>query len=359
MDQSPLAFEFLKGKTYAKRGERTILLKGAKSGWDKRQCTLQIYVSADRVACCKPLMMFKGKPKGDYRRRAEAKKYHPSVVVIFNEKAYANTSNLIDWVKNQYSIASAYPLCNNEPRFLSLDAFAPHKNKGQKGKAKESQKAMEKRLEEEKLQQKLRDEFAKLNVTISIIPGGCTSYVQVLDVTVNKIIKQYIEEAKNLWVDKHFDEWKAGKYTVGDRRILLTQWVGYAWEQLHLHHQDAIIKTFQNVGLALPTDGSKDHLLKIRDLSNITVGDWHQAPKGTEENPVVIPNDVSDSIEVENGLLYTAQEVEEGVVVKAENEDDITTDTGDESDTRFDYDSESDFDDELDGDEDEEDEDME
>jgi hypothetical protein len=96
--------------------------------------------------------MFKGKPKSkDRRRLIEAKKYHPSVVVIFNKKAYANTSNLIQWVKNQYSTASAYPLCDGEPRFLSLDAFAPHKNKGQKAKAKELEKAIEKRLVEEKL----------------------------------------------------------------------------------------------------------------------------------------------------------------------------------------------------------------
>jgi len=57
--------------------------------------------------------------------------------------------------------------------------------------------------------------------------------------------------------------------------------------------------------------------------------------------------------------LYTAQEVEQGITVKVENDDEVTSDSGDESDQRFDYDSESDFDDDVDGDEDEEDEDME
>jgi hypothetical protein len=95
--------------------------------------------------------MFKGKPKGDNRRKAERKQYHPSVVVIFNEKAWANTSNLLDWVKNQYSMASAYPLWDNEPRFLALDSFAPHINKGKKSKDKESIKEKERRLLEEKL----------------------------------------------------------------------------------------------------------------------------------------------------------------------------------------------------------------
>ena len=79
--------------------------------------------------------MFKGKPKSkDYRRRIEEKRYNPGVIVIFNEKAYANTLNLINQVKNQYSMASAYSLRDNEPRFLALDAFTLYKNKGVKVK---------------------------------------------------------------------------------------------------------------------------------------------------------------------------------------------------------------------------------
>jgi len=51
---------------------------------------------ADGIARCKPLLMFYRKPTlKDRRRIVEMKKYHPSVIVIFNEKAYANTSNLI------------------------------------------------------------------------------------------------------------------------------------------------------------------------------------------------------------------------------------------------------------------------
>jgi hypothetical protein len=96
--------------------------------------------------------MFKGKPKSkDYSRRLEEKKYNPGVIVIFNDKAYANTSNLIDWVKNQYSMAFAYPLWDNEPRFLALDVFAPHKNKGAKVRENESKVAKEKREKEERL----------------------------------------------------------------------------------------------------------------------------------------------------------------------------------------------------------------
>lgn len=121
--------------------------------------------------------MFKGKPgKRDKNRRAEFKTYHPGVKVIFNGKGYANSSNLLQWIKTQYSKASAYPLGNHEPRLLSLDAFVPHRNQGRKIPENESAKAMEKRLKDEKLKQQIRDEFAKLNVTLSIIPGGYTSF---------------------------------------------------------------------------------------------------------------------------------------------------------------------------------------
>jgi hypothetical protein len=113
-------------------------------------------------------------------------------VVIFNEKAWANTSNLLDWVKNQYSTASAYPLRDNEPRFLTLDSFALHKNKGKKQQQKaESEVAKRHRLAEDKLQQELRDTFANLKVTLSLMPSGCTGYVQVLDILINKLIKGY------------------------------------------------------------------------------------------------------------------------------------------------------------------------
>jgi len=102
-------------------------------------------------------------------------------------------------------MASAYPLRDSEPRFLALNAFKPHINKGKKVKDKETGRERAKRLKEEKLQQDLRDELTKLKVTLSLIPGGCTGYVQVLDVLINKLIKAYIEEYEDLWIEENFD----------------------------------------------------------------------------------------------------------------------------------------------------------
>jgi hypothetical protein len=94
-------------------------------------------------------------------------------------------------------MAFVYPLRDNKPQFLALNAFAPHKNKGVKVRENKLKTAREKREKEERLQQELCNTFKKLNVTLLIILGGYTDYIQVLDVLINKLIKAYIEEYKD------------------------------------------------------------------------------------------------------------------------------------------------------------------
>src|SRR4030081_131324 len=86
--------------------------------------------------------------------------------------------------------------------------------------------------------QQLHDEFKRLNCTTSYIPGGCTGFVQVLDVSLNKPLK------------------------------------AQAWKELHEKYKSTIVETFQRVGLSLNPDGSEDHKIKIKDLDDIKVGDF-------------------------------------------------------------------------------------
>jgi hypothetical protein len=92
MDQTPLPWEYLEGKTYEFKGKRTVWVKSKKSGWGKRQATIQLTVFADGVSRVLPLLIFRGAVDGkSTTRKREAKRYHPGVVVQFNKKAYANT----------------------------------------------------------------------------------------------------------------------------------------------------------------------------------------------------------------------------------------------------------------------------
>ena len=87
IDQSPLGFDFMGTTTYADTGSKTVFIKESRSGWDKRQCTLQIGVFADGKMRMKPTLIFHGAVARNSARREEEKKYNYSVVVHFNLKA--------------------------------------------------------------------------------------------------------------------------------------------------------------------------------------------------------------------------------------------------------------------------------
>lgn len=74
MDQTPIAFEFLDQKTYNSKGAKTIWVRSARSGWEKRQATLQIVLHADGIQRCKPLLIFKA--TGDKTRKLVGKKIY-------------------------------------------------------------------------------------------------------------------------------------------------------------------------------------------------------------------------------------------------------------------------------------------
>ena len=153
-------------------------------------------------------------------------------------------------MKKQYAVASPYFEREKEPRFLCLDAFAPQMTKT------------------------LQAEFKKLNCTTSYIPGGCTGFVQVLDVSLNKPLKDLVAQAASDHADKYHEKYEAVGFSVGDRRVLLTEWVATAWKRLHEEYKATIINTFRQVGLSLNPDGSEDHEIKIKGLENIKVGDF-------------------------------------------------------------------------------------
>jgi hypothetical protein len=165
MDQTPLPFEYLDGRTYNTKGERTIWVQGSQSGWDKRQATLQLTAFADGVPRVKPLIFFRGKGIGA-SITAEMLEYDPRVIVKFNPKpeAYANSANMVEWLEEQ-----VIPILDNEPTLMALDLFGGHKT------------------------DEVLDTLRANDITISIIPGGCTGLVQPMDVSINRPFKDILK----------------------------------------------------------------------------------------------------------------------------------------------------------------------
>ena len=127
MDQTPLPFELLSGQTYEPKGFKTVWVKGATSGWDKRQATLQLTVFADGEMRVLSLIFFKGKGIGGSILR-EMLLYDPRVKVKFNPTAYANSENIQEWIEEQLVPAlNSQPALSSQPAQLALDLFGGHK----------------------------------------------------------------------------------------------------------------------------------------------------------------------------------------------------------------------------------------
>jgi len=66
----------------------------------------------------------------------------------------------LQWIEEEL-----IPVLDNQPTILALDLFAAHKT------------------------EEVLNTFLANNITISLIPGGCTSLVQPLDVSINRPFK--------------------------------------------------------------------------------------------------------------------------------------------------------------------------
>ncbi|RPB02214.1 hypothetical protein L873DRAFT_1881246 [Choiromyces venosus 120613-1] len=164
---------------------------------------------------------------------------------VFNEKAYVN-----DLVFLNYTDDFLVPALGGRRTLFSLDLIGSYK-----------MSAVLKKLKSH-------------NITPSLIPTGCTSLVQQLDVTINKpfkdIICELIDEAIFAMESvKIFHKW-----TVCDHCILTTTCIGDTFYHFHIERADIIECVFHKVSLLLPIDGSCDSELNIKGFTGLEIGNW-------------------------------------------------------------------------------------
>ena len=57
---------------------------------------------------------------------------------------------------------------------------------------------------------KIKQAFRDLNITTSFIFSGYTGYVQALDITINKPLKDRIGELADIFYNQNFTKWEKG-----------------------------------------------------------------------------------------------------------------------------------------------------
>jgi hypothetical protein len=116
LDETPLPFEFLNGYTYDFKGVRTVAGKSDRSGWDKRQATVVLYIMADGSTPFKPVITFHGK-----ETVAKRGHYDDRVEVHFNETAYNNEGLFHHWLRNTYQPYVTRTACGLEQSLIVMD----------------------------------------------------------------------------------------------------------------------------------------------------------------------------------------------------------------------------------------------
>jgi len=253
LDERPIPFEYLNGtrKTYDLVGSKTIWAKESRSGWNKRQATLVLCIFANGIARVPPMVIFHGTGQ---RLRVEKERYHKGVLVEYNSTAYMN-----DILFERYITNHLIPVLGGRPTLFALDLMGSHKTPA------------------------IFDILRQNDITPSLIPGGCTSLVQPLDISVNKPLKEMLRDLTDQKIFELESMEAFERWTIGDRRVMTTECVGNAFHHFHSQKAEIIRSSFRNVGLSLPIDGSSDSMLDIKGFGNLQIGDWRQDLRTLDE----------------------------------------------------------------------------
>lgn len=198
MDQIPLEFEFLLGATYESKGSKTVWVRSQGSGLGKRQATIQATIFGDGVNRVKPLIVFCG--KGTKLLKTEKEMWDKRVVVDFQENAWVDENVMLRWLQKQWLLSVDLTGCpqmsvlrHTMPRMLVLDVHRAQKT------------------------QAVKDCMRRLHTLPAMVPPGCTSLVQPLDVCINKPLKDRIYNLAEEHYTKHLDQWTQNRYTASQR----------------------------------------------------------------------------------------------------------------------------------------------
>ena len=243
VDQTPLPFCFSKGEGYDMTGAKTVWHRGGASGLEKRQCTAQLTIFADGEPRVKPLLIFRG--KGLRIPQAETRAYDHRVVVKFQPNAWCDEEMMLHWCRHMWK--RPFSIDFKKPKLLIADVH----------KAQTTDNVIA---------------FLKRETTTSVVlvPAGCTSLVQPLDVSFNGVFKSVVERLQNDHMHQNLDKYVSGTIPAGQRRILFSKWVGEAWAEVS-KNKEMIRRAFEKCGISVPFDGSKDEAIKIKGLDGYRV----------------------------------------------------------------------------------------
>ena len=112
-------------------------------------------------------------------------------------------------------------------------------------------------------------------------------------------------------MQENLDDYVHGNFSAKQRRILLTAWIGEAWEET-CANKDMIIRGFRKRGISVAVDGSE---MNIKKLENYQVDSDDNDPFESEDDSFGDESDSASSTEDE-GTLDSSYTLAESTVLE-------------------------------------------
>ena len=233
MDETPAYFDLVPNKTVEQQGKKSVIVRT--SGSEKRHVTVVLAVAASG-AVLPTMIIFKGK------RALKGILAPNDVIVTVQEKAWVDEAIMIRWVDEclrQYT--------NRNRTLLVMDSFRCH------------------------IMDSVKKRVRQANAETAVIPGGCTSILQPLDVSINKPFKGWLRaswqehiRAETTRVDLARKAGDMAAKVKPASKQQLVDWIVAAVGKLR-EKPELIQKSFVVTGITPALNGADDHLVRKDD----------------------------------------------------------------------------------------------
>ena len=115
------------------------------------------------------------------------------------------------------------------------------------------------------LQQGFLDLLKSVNCFRWLLPKKSTSETQPVDAGLGRLVNFFVGKEFEDWLelDDNLHLWETGKLSASEKRILVTKFVGAAWDHIFLSGKYNPAAFFEKTGCLLTLDGSEDAKVKI------------------------------------------------------------------------------------------------
>ena len=240
-DQVPLPFVCdITSKTVDEKGANRVWVRQAGAGLEKRQATVHLTLRAAGKQP-KPIIVFRG--KGLRISASEKASWDPRVSVLFQPKAWVDRqifSQIVELYKEDEAINTGKAnlfFCDNLDAQIQDDAVKT-----------------------------MADD---LNAYTWFLPPGFTDFFQPVDAGAGRQVKHHSGEELDRLLDEDdefFEKWTKDTTTASYRRIMMTRFVGSAWQRMTSKNDAPFRRLFEKTGCLMTVDGSGDDKIEPQEL---------------------------------------------------------------------------------------------